>query len=132
MALLLLLPGLALAAPTAGPCGHCEHGAPCATMAAPKPVAAAHSCCGAGATDAPAKPAPPTPAPKACSCGHDTPVAVAAAETPLPGNHRAEAPEAAVWCEAVGHSTVAGAARQCPPAPPPSPPIFLIDCVFLT
>ena len=68
----------------------------------------------------------------ACDCGRDAPVAVVAAvEAPAPENDGAEASHAAVWSDNVIHPMAAAAGAR-PPAPPPHPLIFLIDCVFLT
>lgn len=129
--LTLLMPGLVLAAPTAGACGYCERGTPCATMAAPEPVAEAHSCCSGDPVE---KPAEGTQAPagaNACDCGREAPVAIAAVEAPAPENDRAEALHAAAWSDSVSHPMEAAAGEHTP-APPPHPLIFLIDCVFLT
>ena len=127
----LLLPGLVMAAPTAGACGFCDRGVPCASMAAPEPTTTDHSCCSGDTAD---KPAESTPAPagaKACDCGRDAPVAIAAVEAPASENDRAATLHAAVWSESVSRP-MAAVAGQRTPAPPPHPLIFLIDCVFLT
>jgi len=129
--LTLLMPGLVLAAPTAGACGYCERGTPCATMAAPEPVAEAHSCCSG---DPAAMPVEGTQAPvgaKACDCGREAPVAIVAVEAPTTDADYAEASIGAVVSAAVG---VQVATRACDrhSTTPPSPLIFLLDCVFLT
>jgi hypothetical protein len=129
--LTLLLPGLVLAAPTAGACGHCDRGAPCATMAAPEPVAEAHSCCSGETVE---KPAESTPAPagaKACDCGREAPVAIAAVEAPAPENDRAATLHAAVWSDSVSRPLAAVVCQRAP-SQPSHPLLFLIDCVFLT
>ncbi len=127
----LLLPGLALAAPTAGACGHCDRGTPCATMTAPEPVAEAHSCCGAEPVKKPAEsPSPPNGA-KACDCGRDAPDAISVVGSPAPGDERSEALDAAVSPASLAHPMAIRAGEPAP-APPPHPLIFLIDCVFLT
>ena len=127
----LLLPGLALAAPTAGACGHCDRGAPCATMAAPEPVAEAHSCCSAEPVEKPAESLSPPIGAKACDCGREAPDAISAVGSPAPGDERSDALDAAVWSDNVNR-LMATAAGERIPAPPPHPLIFLIDCVFLT
>jgi hypothetical protein len=125
--LALLLPGLVLAAPTAGACGHCDRRVPCQAMSEPEIPTANHSCCG---ETAPATPAPSSFGAKACDCGHEAPLAVggldvsfteSSAGEPLPNGDLEDA-------ESTGS---AAAWSNRPPAPPP-PLIFLIDCVFLT
>ena len=100
-------------------------------MAAPEPVAETHSCCSAEPVEKAAEsPSPPIGA-KACDCGREAPVAIAAVEVPAPEKDGAEAPHTAVWSDNVNHP-MAAAAGERTPAPPPHPLIFLIDCVFLT
>jgi hypothetical protein len=122
-----LVPGLVFAAPFQGPCGLCERGLPCADMEPGNREAAAHSCCGAtdDATDQESLSA------SACDCGRSSPATLAAAHTPVTDsapslgvNEASGAPQARAG------ELVSGAAR--PPAPPPSPPLFLIACSFLT
>jgi len=100
-------------------------------MAAPEPVAEAHSCCSG---DSAAKPVEGTQAPvgaKVCDCGREAPVAIAAVEAPAPEADHAEASIGAVVSDAEG-AQVATRACDRHSTTPPSPLIFLIDCVFLT
>jgi hypothetical protein len=106
----LLLPGLVLAAPTAGPCGHCDSGVPCPRTAVPEVKTDPHSCCDSNDET------PPVPSfgSADCDCGREASPAVTA-----------DAPLASVAAPAA--VTFAGQ-----PAPPPARPVFLIDCAFLT
>jgi hypothetical protein len=127
----LLLPGLVLAAPTGGACGQCDRGVPCATMAAPEPVAEAQSCCSGEPVEPQEENAPAPHSAEACDCGRDAPVATAAVEAPAPEKTGAEALNEELWFANGSHLTPAVSFRRAP-APPPHPLIFLIDCVFLT
>ena len=123
----LLLPGLALAAPTAGPCGHCDRGEPCPRTESVEPASETHSCCGE-----PDEAQPPASLGSAiCDCGREAPPAVTADTAPLLETATAYAPRTL----AAASVSASGAATTCPigeRAPPPTPPVFLIDCAFLT
>jgi hypothetical protein len=124
----LLLPGLAFAAPVAGPCGLCDSGVPCPSMAEVASRAADHACCGSEA-DA-AQPAPSL-ASSQCDCGRDAPPAVSSDPAP---NLLVSPLDAARGFEVVAaprSGAVPAAAREERP-PPLFPPTFLLDCVFLT
>lgn len=127
----LLLPGLAIAAPTAGECGHCDRGVPCATMAAPEPVAEAHSCCNGESVEKPALSTPASFGAEACDCGREAPVATAVVEASAPAKASADGFRPEFLSGDVSRLTAAFAGRRTP-APPPHPLIFLVDCVFLT
>ncbi len=122
-----LLPGLVLAAPVAGPCGLCDRGLPCADMEPARSQGASHSCC--GSTDGAAE--RQSLSPSTCDCGRKAPATLAAGNQPptdsapaVGADQASGAPQARVG------SLVSGAVR--PPAPSPSPPLFLIACSFLT
>lgn len=122
-----LLPGLVLAVPVAGPCGLCDRGLPCADMEPAKSQGAAHSCCGS-TDDAAAR---QSLSPSTCDCGRKAPATLASAHKPPTDSGPAVgADEASGAPQARVGSLVSGAART--PAPPPSPPLFLIACSFLS
>jgi hypothetical protein len=128
----LLLPGLVLAAPMAGSCGLCDRGAPCPNMTAPAPAVANHSCCGEAVVEAPTRFAPSSLGSTACDCGSDAmPAIITTVEAPTMEADHAEASVGAVVSAALGFQT-ATRARDRDSTTPPSPLIFLIDCVFLT
>jgi hypothetical protein len=123
-----LLPGLALAAPTAGPCGYCDRGMTCPSMVEEAVVEEAGTCCGNSREPEPVVPSDHL---SKCDCGQPVPPAVGAEK----------APSADPGFGAVGYfnqgsislAVSAVAARTgSPPHPPPSTPIYLIDCVSLT
>lgn len=128
---ILLLAGLVLAAPTAGACGQCDRGVPCATMAAPEPIVEAHSCCSGDEVETSAQTTRSPIGAEACDCGRDAPVAIAVVEAPAPEHDRDEAPDTeVVWTDTV--LSMAAADGHHLPTTPPHPLIFLLDCVFLT
>jgi hypothetical protein len=122
-----LLPGLVLAVPVAGPCGICDRGLPCADMESARSQGAAHSCCGS-TDDASAR---QSLSPSTCDCGRQAPATLAAAhQSPTDSGpavfvDQDSGPPQARVCSLAG-----GVVR--PPAPSPSPPLFLIACSFLT
>ncbi|MDX2436656.1 MAG: hypothetical protein QNL88_06345 [Acidobacteriota bacterium] len=127
----LLLPGLVFAAPTAGSCGLCDRGVPCAGMSTPEPTTTNHSCCGEAATEAPTAPTTSSLSSKACDCGREAPLAVTVA--PSPGTDVGAANVANDGNVSTGVTPrIAFAACDRHPPPLPSPLIFLIDCVSLT
>ena len=124
----LLLPGLAIAAPIAGPCGFCGDGNSCHMQRSVEPKAEAHSCCGS---------APENPSPEAslassnCECGRNAPPALTN-DTPAQDERAFAEKEIADAIDPTPtiQSHFVRSAR--PPAPPPTPPAYLIDCAFLT
>jgi hypothetical protein len=96
-------------------------------MGPAKEQGAAHSCCGS-TDDAAARQSLSS---STCDCGREAPATLAAAHKPptdsgpaVGADQASGAPQARIG------SLVSGAVR--PPAPPPSPPLFLIACSFLT
>lgn len=127
MVVAVLLPGLVLAVPVAGPCGLCERGLPCADMGTAAPQKAAHACCGS-TDDAASR---PSLSASTCDCGRKAPATLATAHKPPTDSAPAVGvEETTVATHARAGELVSGAAR--PPAPPPSPPLFLTACSFLT
>ena len=124
----LLLPGLALAAPIAGPCGLCDSGMPCPSMAEAPAKADAHSCCGGEADQAPAAPSLGS---SNCDCGRDAPLAVSSDPAPNPHISSPDAVRDFKVAEPPRSEAEAAATRNVRP-PPSFPPTFLLDCVFLT
>jgi len=124
----LLLPGLAIAAPIAGPCGLCGDGGSCHMKVSAKQVSENHSCCGE-------KPAENPPEPSLgssdCGCGREAPPAVTADSSTTIDTESSQA----LTEENIGSTVPIETAFVCagrPPAPPPSPPVYLFDCAFLT
>jgi hypothetical protein len=124
----LLLPGLVTAAPIAGSCGLCGQGDACHMKRAVEQVSESHSCCG----EAPAE-APPEPSlgSSACECGREAPPAVTVvSSTTIDAASSPAVTEATISPAPQVGSAFANSSR--PPAPPPAPPAYLIDCAFLT
>jgi hypothetical protein len=124
----LLLPGLVMAAPIAGPCGLCGDGDACHMKRPVERMSESSSCCG----EAPAE-APPEPSLSSsnCECGRDAPPAVIVQSTTSTDTVSSPASTEA----AISPLTEVGEAfsySSRPPAPPPAPPAYLIDCAFLT
>jgi len=123
----LLLPGLVMAAPIAGPCGLCGDGDDCHMEQFVKPATEIHSCCD---TESETPPGPSFGSSK-CECGREAPPALTA-----------ESPTTVVTAfaansmqETISSTSPVGAAwsdSSRPAAPPPAPPAYLIDCAFLT
>ena len=124
----LLLPGLALAAPIAGPCGLCESGMPCPSMAETPSNTTGHGCC-----DPEPEEAPPAPAlaSSQCDCGRDAPPAVSSEPAPNPHLSPLIAARDSHVVAPPQSEAVAAATREERP-PPATPPTFLLDCAFLT
>jgi hypothetical protein len=123
----LLLPGLVLAAPTAGPCGHCDSGVPCPRTAVPEVKTDPHSCCDSNDET------PPVPSfgSADCDCGREASPAVTADAPPSFESAAADAP-VAVLTSPASVAAPAAVTFAGQPAPPPARPVFLIDCAFLT
>jgi hypothetical protein len=124
----LLLPGLAMAAPIAGPCGLCGDGDLCHMKQPIKQVSESHSCC--GETSAETRPESSLDSSK-CECGREAPPAV----TVVSSNTIDAASSPAVTQATISPAPQVGSAfanSSRPPAPPPAPPAYLIDCAFLT
>jgi hypothetical protein len=101
-------------------------------MATPEPVAAAHSCCGDDAADAPAAPASSSFSSKACDCGRDAaPAVITAVEAPTTKVGNVAVSNEANLNPAVSVQTAAAPVDR-PSITPPPPLLFLLDCVFLT
>jgi len=126
--IVLLLPGLVTAAPIAGPCGLCGGGEACHMKQVVEQVAEKHSCCAGDPTEDSSKSALGS---SSCDCGRAAPPATSAASpasaemlatmaSVQENTWQLSPPEFAYW-----HSSR-------PPAPPPAPPAYLIDCAFLT
>lgn len=71
----LLLPGLVMAAPIAGPCGLCSGGDTCHMKRPVEQEPENHSCCGETPTDAPPEPSLGS---SDCECGREAPPALTA------------------------------------------------------
>ena len=125
---LLLLPGLVAALPPQGPCGLCERGLPCATMELAGAERLAHGCC-SGATDE-----TPGQAPQQiveCDCGRPAPPATATAQGAVPEPGDPGLSRGAADAVTDRHAALV-VVSSAPPAPLPSPPLFLAACAFLT
>ena len=123
----LLLPGLAIAAPIAGPCGRCGNGDGCHLQQPAQTAPEAHSCC-----DRNSETPPETSLGSSnCECGREAPPALTAESTTTVENVAATstALESVTSLLPVGLE-ISNSSR--PPAPPPAPPAYLIDCAFLT
>lgn len=128
MIVALLVPGLVLAAPVAGPCGYCDRGMACPTMAQEEVAREVHGCCDDSADPEPERPSKSL---SSCDCGQPVPPAVAADPAPAPYSDSLDQPVTdSVATMLDGNSESSSPVRA--PAPPPSPPIFLAACVFLT
>lgn len=123
----LLLPGLAMAAPVAGPCGLCESGLSCPDMEQAGNEVESSSCCGGDEREDPQKPSTGT---IDCDCGREAPLATAVGSAPAGGSDWLDAPLQVVVIEHL--SVAAPVPVAANPAPPPTPDLFLIDCAFLT
>ena len=126
--IVLILPGLVTAAQIQGPCALCASGLQCPGMEAASPGRVTHDCCGGAAEEAPSGPLLRS---SLCVCGRDLPPVLAQAEQPPTetGPSQASHVEGA-WVFADCGAVVAGCGR--PPAPPPTPPLFLVGCALLT
>ena len=123
----LLLPGLVIAAPIAGPCGRCGDGDDCHLEQPTKPAPETHSCCEMVSETQPE----PSLGSSNCECGREAPAALTA-ESPT----TVETASAAISThETISTTSLAGTASSVSSrtvAPPPAPPTYLIDCAFLT
>ena len=123
----LLLPGLALAAPIAGPCGRCDQGTLCPGMETAPQAPPAHSCCSEAASETSTAPSLGS---SNCDCSRETPPAVVANPAPTVKTGTADVPRAELVAPA--SPTRAATVRfTSAPAPPPAAPFFLIDCAYL-
>jgi hypothetical protein len=124
----VLLPGLVMAAPIAGPCGRCGDDTACQLQQPAQAPDAAHACCETGRTGATPE---PSLASSSCECGREAPPAtLGGAPSMVDGSAiESDAPAAVAVASPI---LVAGVSCRKPPAPPPSPSVFLIDCAFLT
>jgi hypothetical protein len=124
----LLVPGLASAAPIAGPCGGCGGGESCHLQ---QPIQAnedTHACCEMSAENA----APTTNlGSSSCECGRDAPPGVAA-DTRAPVETELAQTSGRETIDSDAPANVAFSYTASLAAPPPAPPAFLIACAFLT
>lgn len=123
----LLLPGLVTAAPVAGPCGLCGNGDGCHMQRPPQEVSEAHSCCDSTSRDVPRA---PTLGSSSCECGRDVPAAVTAEWTVNVEQLAAMASSSGSVDSTAPNPTMFPRSGR-PPAPPPEPPAYLIDCAYL-
>ncbi len=124
----VLLPGLAMAAPIAGPCGRCGDDTACRLQQPGQSPDAAHACCESGRTETTPE---PSLASSRCECGREAPPATLGGAPSIVDGSAVESFAPAAIAVAVP-ILVASAGCRRPPAPPPSPSVFLIDCAFLT
>lgn len=124
----LLLPGLALATPVAGPCGLCDDGMACPSMQSTGVEAAPSSCCEGDAGETQSV---PVGGAMDCDCGQDSPPAIAAETSNAHSTFSVEAPPEDGDVSTLAVDSAAFAAVE-PPTTPPPPLLFLIDCAFLT
>ena len=124
----LLLPGLAIAAPIAGPCGLCGDGDACHMNGPAKQVSESHSCCG---ETPPGAPPEPSLGSSDCECGRDALPAVAADSCTTIETASSPASKEETFSSTVSIETALSYPSR-PPAPPPAPPAYLTDCAFLT
>ena len=123
----LLMPGLVIAAPIAGPCGRCGDGESCHMQRPAQQTPENHSCCDAKSETPPE----PTLGSSNCECGRETPAALTAespntVETTLATTKTQET----ISLTAPVGAAFSYSARWV--APTPAPPAYLIDCAFLT
>ena len=123
----LLLPGLVIAAPVAGPCGLCGDGDECHMQQPAQPEMEGHSCCD---TETETSTEPSLGSSK-CECGREVPPALTAGSpTSVETFSTVES-----ILETISPTTPVTAAfsySASTAAPPPAPPAYLIDCAFLT
>lgn len=127
----LLLPGLVFAAPVAGACGLCERGVPCPDMTPRVSETTADSCCGDMAVDRHESQTPSSFSSPTCDCGRTAPAAIASTAIPTIDDEVAVASGIVGVAENSASGEIARR-NERPPAPPPTRPIFLVDCAFLT
>lgn len=124
----LLVPGLVMAAPIAGPCGHCGGGDTCHMKRPVEQESENHSCCGEAPPETPPEPSLGF---SDCECGRDAPPAVTVeASTVIDTAFSPTSIESTISPLSLVGSAFAVCIR--PPAPPPTRPAYLIDCAFLT
>lgn len=123
---MLLLPGLALATPVAGPCGLCDDGMACPSMLSTGVEAEPSSCCEGDAGETQTV---PVGGAMDCDCGQASPQATAAETSNAHSTFSLEAPPEDGDVSTLAVDSV-GVAAVDPPTPPP-PLLFLIDCTFL-
>lgn len=123
----LLLPGLVLAAPIAGACGRCGEGDDCHLQQPVQPEPETKSCCDTASESTPERSLDSSD----CECGREAPPALTA-ESPTTFETAAAT---ALVLENLRPTSDVGSKisySSRPPAPPPAPPAYLIDCAFLT
>jgi hypothetical protein len=127
----LIVPGLALAASVPGPCGQCERGLPCPSMVQGKDAPADHACCDVTAKDRSDSVPGMSLGRSDCDCGRPAIGVAPAVEWPQVVAGASLRTPAVVPSTQAGHPAGTFDAGR-PPAPPPSPPLYLVDCSFLT
>jgi hypothetical protein len=123
----LLLPGLAIAAPIAGPCGRCGDGDGCHLQQPAQTAPETHSCC-----DSKSETPPETSLGSSnCECGREAPRALTAeSTTTVETVSTANSTQQAISTTALVGTEFSVSSLLA--APPPTPPAYLIDCAFLT
>ena len=123
----LLLPGLAMAAPIAGACGRCGEGDDCHLQQAVQPAPETHSCCEMESETQPE----PSLGSSNCECGREAPPALTAeSSTNVETAFTANSTEETISATAPVGASFSDSSRIADP--PPAPPAYLIDCAFLT
>lgn len=123
----LLLPGLVMAAPIAGPCGLCGDGDTCHMQRPVEPSPETRSCC---ETETESLPEPSFGSSK-CECGREVPPALTAGSpTSVENFSTVESVLETISPTAPVTAVFSHSGRTA--APPPAPPAYLIDCAFLT
>jgi hypothetical protein len=123
----LLLPGLVIAAPIAGPCGLCEDIDTCHMQQPARTAVEDHSCCNT------AKETPATASLSAtqCECGREAPPALSA-ESPTTVETAFAAASTLEKINTISPEEPSLLSSTRPAAPPPAPPAYLVGCAFLT
>jgi len=123
----LLLPGLALAAPIAGACGRCGEGDDCHLQQSVQPAPETQSCCDTES----AIPPESSLGSSNCECGREAPPALTAASpTTVETAFATASIQETISPTSPTGATSSYSARLA--TPPPAPPAYLIDCAFLT
>jgi len=125
--IVLLLPGLAIAAPIAGPCGLCGDGDGCHLQQPAQTALEPHSCCDSESETPPEV----SLGSSTCECGREAPPALTAeSTTTIETASTATSTQQAISTTAPIGTAFSVSSRLADP--PPTPPAYLIDCAFLT
>jgi hypothetical protein len=114
-----------------GPCGLCERGLPCPSMVQDKDSSADHACCDVMARDRSDSVPGISLGRSGCDCGRPAIGVAPAVEWPLVVAGASPQAVAVIPPTRAAHAAGTFDAGR-PPAPPPSPPLYLVDCSFLT